>query len=274
MKNRMLIIGDGFVGSGLRESYESIYDVVITSRDVLDVSSKKSVKGFFDNHGFYEYVIYAAGIKDVKKCEEDPELAFLINAHGVEKVLLYAKCKKFIYISTDYVFDGNTGLYTENDKPNPTSVYGESKYLGENYTLKNSDNNIVVRTSGIYGKNCKWIPWLIQELKSDNKVVCYKDVVNSPTYIRDLAFMINRILESDYSGTIHLAGPNPIDRYLLFRKFSERFGLNTDNLQQGESNGKFPKNLSLCTKLYEKITNYRSLPVELGFMDLKNKGRL
>ncbi len=156
-------------------------------------------------------IIYAAGLTDVDQCEQKKNLASLLN-HRAPKMISQLANSKFIFISTDYVFDGVHGGYSEFDIPNPINYYGRTKLEGEREVMKASRNNAVIRVSGLYGINQtgsnKWLKSLqlpIIEVE-DNRFSC-------PTFIDDVATSIEQIIKLNMSGIFHLTGPNRMSRY-------------------------------------------------------------
>ncbi len=268
MLKKVLIIGNGFVGKNLFYFFNNKYDTTITNKEKLNVENEEKIKNYFYNKKF-DIIIYAAGNKNIKSCESDADKAYFINSYAINMISKYAKFEKLIYLSTDYVFDGKKGNYSELDSPNPVTVYGKSKMLGEQFTLNLNNKGIVVRTSGIYGKDCTWIEWLNKEIHSNNDIECFQDVFNTPTYVFDLANMINEIFINDFCGIINLCGLEIINRYELFKTFLNVNNFNTKNLIISKNDGTFPYNLSLNNDKYLKTFNYKPLSLNDGFRHLK-----
>lgn len=270
-KKTVLILGNGFIGKNLYRYFANRYDATITNQKEINITDNRSVKNYLYNKSF-DYIIYAIGLKNVNTCETYPQLAYDINANGIKYILSCLNSStKFIYISTDYVFDGISGYYTEEDACNPCTVYGKSKVLGESYSLQHP-NTIVVRTSGVYGIGCAWLDSLIQQLSNNQQVVCFSDVYNSPTYAINLAEMIEDILKIDFTGTIHLSGETKSNRYDLYRSVATIFSKNQDLLIRGtDSDQIFPKNISLNNKLYNSLTNKKSNTILYGLTRLFNE---
>ena len=264
MDYKLLVVGDGFIGKNLYRYYDKRLQTQLTNRVSLDLCSASSISKYFKQNRNYTHIIYAAGLKDIKRCEEYPGDAFEINAESVRRLLEVFTPKKFIYLSTDYVFDGDEGGYTEASVPNPKTVYGQSKLLGEWYTKIYADNSIIVRTSGVYGEGCPWLKWLISEATRAKKVVCYSDAYNSPTCVDNLAEMILDMIKIDYSGIINLTGPTAVNRYNLYRTVYKNCGFSLEELAPGTSAGSIPGNISLSTELYQKLTHKTPIHIEQG----------
>jgi dTDP-4-dehydrorhamnose reductase len=157
-----------------------------------------------------DLVIHAAGYTDVDGCERDPETAFQVNAQGTRRVAEgAAKANaRLIYISTDYVYDGKkTEPYTERDPVNPLNVYGRSKLLGEQEALAVCPEMLIIRTSwlyGVYGKN--FVKTILQLAGTQPEIRVVNDQRGSPTYARDLAGAIARLIRRDVRGLVHAGG--------------------------------------------------------------------
>lgn len=262
---KILILGDGFIGKNLFETFNPLVTTILTNKKTLDITSKDSIKNFFLINNNFSHIIYAIGLKDVSYCEKNPSDAFLINADGVKNVLEIFQPNKFIYISTDYVFDGKNGLYKEDSIPNPKTIYGKTKLLGEKYTEKYSKNSLIVRTSGVYGKGCKWLEWLLEASKGSEQISCFEDLYNSPTYVSDLALMILDMIKLDYSGIINLCGSESLNRFDLYNIIFTKYNIDNKKLTRGTSTGIIPKNISLDYNLYSKLTGKIPMKAEKGF---------
>lgn len=180
-------------------------DVLGIDIEDLDITNEEQVVQFF-NENNPDVIIHCAAYTAVDKAEDNISICMNVNVNGtkylVEQAIQY-DCK-FIYISTDYVFDGEkNGPYMVNDPQNPQSVYGKSKYLGELETLKHH-KHFIVRISWVFGKNgynfVKTMLKLAQEKKFLNIV---NDQFGSPTYTYDLSKLIVNLIKSDKYGIYH-----------------------------------------------------------------------
>lgn len=176
--------------------------------DITDYSSvTETVRGIRP-----DIVIHSAAYTNVDGCEENRSLAYRTNFLGTLNLVRAVSKEEgilFVYISTDYVFDGRKGLYVENDIPYPVNYYGLTKLLGEAISV-GYDESIIIRVSGLYGysptgkKN--FAVKTVEKLLRGEHVKAFKDQFLSPTYVPELARMIYELLLKDFRGTIHLAG--------------------------------------------------------------------
>lgn len=155
-----------------------------------------------------DVVINCAAWTNVDGCESDPDRAFAVNATGPEN--LAAACKeaggRFITISTDYVFDGRkTGFYTQDDEPNPESVYAASKLEGERRSALANDRSIIVRTGYIFGRGgTNFLCTVVDRAKRGEKLKAINDTFGTPTYAKDLAVRLRELAEIDKPGIYHV----------------------------------------------------------------------
>jgi dTDP-4-dehydrorhamnose reductase len=165
-----------------------------------------------------DILIHSAAYTDVDGCELNKAKAYRVNYLGTELLVkAFRDLEYFVYISTDYVFDGERGLYKEEDPPAPVNYYGLSKLLGETAVRAVlSGRSIVVRISGLYGysptgkKNFGIIA--LEKLLRREAVEAFVDQWLSPTYIRFLAGALVKLTELKPTGVLHLAGER-LSRY-------------------------------------------------------------
>lgn len=162
-----------------------------------------------------DIVVNCAAYVRVDDAEDFPDEAFAVNSIGARNVAI--ACEKInavnAYISTDYVFDGNKKKpYIETDHSNPVNVYGLSKYAGEIFTKNYSSKYYIFRLASLYGakgargKGGNFVETMIQKASNNEEIKVVDDMTMSPTYTRDAAKMINKIIENRIqSGLYHIA---------------------------------------------------------------------
>lgn len=167
-------------------------------KDDLDIADPEAIRKFFSKDA-YGVVINCAAYTAVDKAESEKEIAFNINGNGVGNLAKICKESgtKFVHVSSDFIFDGTISRpLREEDSPNPVSVYGASKLEGEKQALQNNSEALIVRSSWVYssfGNNfVKTILRLCKEKESLNIIY---DQVGTPTYARDLAEAILKIIQ-------------------------------------------------------------------------------
>jgi dTDP-4-dehydrorhamnose reductase len=156
-----------------------------------------------------DIVVNVAAYTDVDGCELDEEKAFAINAEGMKHVALAAsRCRaKVVYLSTDYVFDGNKREpYSESDPPRPLNVYGRSKLKGEQYVQEFVNDSLIIRTQWLYGRYGKnFVTSILRQAREKTVLSIVNDQIGSPTYTADLARAISVLIQFDSQGIFHVA---------------------------------------------------------------------
>ena len=157
-----------------------------------------------------DVVIHAASYTDVDGCERDPDRALRVNVEGTRRVAegVARATARLVYISTDYVFDGKKAEpYTERDPVNPLNVYGRTKWMGEQEALAACPEALVVRTSWLYGLHGKnFVKTILQLAATQQEIRVVNDQRGSPTYARDLAEVIAKLIQRHVSGVVHAGG--------------------------------------------------------------------
>jgi len=243
---RLLITGaSGLLGSKLAElavaQNHEVYSAYRRHKPIhgepirLDITDKNKVEKILGKIK-PDAVIHTAGLTDVDRCEEEKDEAWRANAEAARGIAAAAKsiAAHLTFVSTDYVFGGQKGLYTEEDEPNPISYYGYTKLKGEEYTKQNAAKWCIARTSGLYGwsghkKN--FACWVIDRLKQEKTVRVLKGQYSSPTLNTDLAEMLLEISQKGITGILHTAGATRVSRHECALKLAEVFGLNVDLIE-------------------------------------------
>lgn len=175
-------------------------------------------------------VIHAAAYTDVDGCEVNRELAWRLN---VEATVALARASAavgahVIYVSTDYVFDGERGLYGEGNLPNPVNYYGLTKLAGEAAVLAAGDF-AVARTSAVFGWGREWRPnfalYVLEVLRRGVEVKAAVDQFVSPTFNANLADMLLELAERGLGGVWHIAGATRTSRHQFAVEVAKAFGL-------------------------------------------------
>ncbi|GAH59083.1 unnamed protein product, partial [marine sediment metagenome] len=176
-----------------------------------------------------DIVIHCAALVDADGCETDIKDAFDVNTIGTGNVSIASKKAKstMVYISTDYVFDGEKNSpYLEYDIPNPISIYGISKYAGEQIVRHYLEKFFIVRTAWLYrrvGKN--FVNTIINLAKDKKELKVVNDQVGSPTYVPDLAKAISTLISTDYYGIYHITNSGKVSWYEFTKKILKYAGI-------------------------------------------------
>jgi dTDP-4-dehydrorhamnose reductase len=223
---KVVIIGTGGrLGSALMREYRERFEIVGFDREQLDLANHKQVKNSLTPLEF-DLIVNAVAFTNLDLCETHRDQAFAVNAEAPKILAEVCRDKnaKLIHFSTDYVFDGEKrDPYTEDDSPNPISVYAESKREGEKLVLQMDERHLVVRVSWVFGpERPSFVDMMIQRARETEQVVAVKDKFSAPTYTQDIARMLPQFFVSNavarvadpgraaitdrgYSGILHFA---------------------------------------------------------------------
>ena len=220
---RVLVTGaGGMVGRALCEFCEASGDTVFAfDRAALDIANIDAVREAV-NSTKPDAVINCAAWTDVDGCESDVERAFAANARGPENLAVASREANaaFVTISTDYVFDGTKeGFYTQDDRPNPISVYGRAKLEGEQRAQEANDASIVVRTGFIFGRGGKnFLSKVIELARRDQPMKAIGDAYGTTTYARDLVRRLRELAQLNHPGIFHVVNSGDGASYAEFAR--------------------------------------------------------
>ena len=214
---------------------------------------------------FPDLIINAAAFTNVDKSETEKETAWKINVTGVENIAFYSWTidAHLIHFSTDYIFNGKNGPYTEDDLPNPLGYYGRTKLASENSIRISGTKNTIIRTNVLYGpaKNGRpdFVKWVVNSLRDKKVIRIVTDQIGNPTYIDDLVAAINKIIKLKKEGIYNIGGREMISRYDFTLRIADYFGLDK----------------SLIQKIITKDLNQPALrPLKSGLVTLKAETEL
>ena len=194
-------------------------------------------------------ILHCAAPSSHPACEANPKLAFRVNAQASGEIAQAAENigATLIYISTDSVFDGLRGNYSEADPTNPFSVYGETKLQGEHFVLAET-NALIIRTN-FFG----WSPtnqrsileFFVSNLEQGKQVPGYTNVTTTSLYAQTLLTYIWQLHKSEQSGIFHVTSQDALTKWEYGQLVAETFALNPALIQPTESEQ--PRNISLDT---------------------------
>jgi dTDP-4-dehydrorhamnose reductase len=233
MKRILLVIGaKGMLGRDLmRALHSSFPDDEVVGWDIEEIDIQKEEESVFKIEKLRpDILIHIAAFTDVDGCERDEEKAFAVNAEGTKYMALAAsRCRaKLVYLSTDYVFDGNKREpYTESDLPHPLNVYGRSKFRGEQYVQEWVKNGLIIRTQWLYGRYGKnFVASILQQARVKRTLSIVNDQIGSPTYTVDLAKAISVLIQFDAQGIFHVANSDQCSWYAFGQAILNLSGVN------------------------------------------------
>jgi len=182
------------------------FHVIPATRAEFDITDLAATQAFIHKKAPH-VVIHPAAYTDVDGCETDKEKAFLVNAIGARNVAIATREieAKLVFISTDYVFDGKKeGPYLEYDLPNPVSVYGWSKLVGEQMVMQQNPRSFVLRISWLYGPHGKnFVKTMLSLVRTKEELRVVNDQRGTPTFAGDVARQIQALMQTDSYGVYH-----------------------------------------------------------------------
>ena len=202
MINILVTGGNGQLASCIKdfEKFHNHLNFIYTDYLELDITNKEDIVNFFNQNQKIDYCINCAGYTAVDKAELEEELANSINSIGAKNLAEVCKQNKatLIHISTDFVFDGTSSSgYLETDISNPISVYGATKFKGEQHIKEINPKHFILRTSWLYSEHGNNFMKTMLKLAKDRDVLnIVSDQIGTPTYATDLAEVIYKIITS------------------------------------------------------------------------------
>ncbi len=213
-----------------------------------------------------DVIIHAAAVTDVDLCEDRMELAFKVNGRATANVAEVANTIKsrLVYISTDYVFDGEKGsAYNEADKENPINIYGKSKLQGEEAVKSHMDKYFIVRTAWLYGhKGKNFIKSILSLANNNSLLTVVNDQQGCPTYGFDLSEAIYQLINNDSYGIYHFVNEGQATWYDFAEEICRVKGIEAKLLpissQELQRKARRPKNSSLNNNSGIKLREWQA----------------
>lgn len=265
---------DGLLGSRITELLEKKYTFTNISRSTgVDISKKEQVIPAV-THADGSFVLHLAAIANVDACEQDKQRGkdgdvWKINVEGTGYIADACKQakKKLIYISTDFVFDGQkvppAGGYTEEDKPNPINWYGVTKYEAEKLVQQSGTPYVIIRPAYPYGRRYAqkkdFVQAVLGRLESGQSVQALTDHIFTPTFLDDLVAAIDALIMHNAEGIYHVVGSQSLTPYDAGLTIAEVFGYDRSLIQKTTREEFFagramrPYNLSVRNDKIEKL---------------------
>jgi dTDP-4-dehydrorhamnose reductase len=208
-------------------------------------------------------IIHTAALTQVDWCESHPEETWRSNVEASRTLAQIARQigARMVYISTDSVFDGTRGYYSETDEPRPLNVYARSKLAGERAVLAELPDALIVRTV-IYGWNLQpkhsLAEWILSRLESGSEVQGFDDAVFSPILVNDLGSLLLELVERRASGVCHVAASEACTKFEFACAVAETFGFDPAqvrraSLRSSAMTASRPLNTSLDTALASRL---------------------
>jgi len=277
---RMLITGvSGLLGNNLAYYFKDKYDVLglynlhsVTIGGIYtekcELPDKNTICKIISEYKPH-IIIHCASLTNIDECEADKEFTRLVNVSATKNIVEAVSDKdvKLIYISTDSVYDGEKGNFSEDDEINPQNIYGQTKYEGELEVSKHS-TSLILRTN-LFGWNIQdkysLGEWILNELKAKKKINGFKDAYFSTIYTMELARIIDIAIRKNLAGVFNCGSIDSCSKYEFALKIADIFGLDKSlvtpiSIDESRLTAKRGKCLSLDMTKIQKALNYK-LPV-------------
>ena len=208
---------NGHVGRALVKMLDfEKYKFIATDKNEVDITNIESVHSFCKINR-PDIIINCSGLTDLQECEENPDLAYAVNAVGVRNIAQEAQeiGAKLIQISTDDVFsttETNTP-FNEFDPISPRSVYGKSKAAGEKFMRALMSRYVIIRSSWVYGLGKDYVRLVLEAAEKGGTFIAPSNQYSSPTSAKELAKVIMQFIENEYYGTYHVVCKGSCSRY-------------------------------------------------------------
>ncbi|KKP37677.1 MAG: dTDP-4-dehydrorhamnose reductase [Candidatus Roizmanbacteria bacterium GW2011_GWA2_32_13] len=218
---------DGLVGSRVVELLKNDFEFIPLPQAEMDITNIDQINTFLKNINF-DIFLHLAAYTNVLGAETNKELCYKINRDGTKNVfdVVKSKGKKFIYVSTDFVFDGNNPPYFEDSTPNPAGVYANSKYQGEKVI---GSESIIVRIAYPYRAAFEtkrdFFRTFKTYLEQKKPLTMITDSRMTPTFIDDIAYGLKYLFNNYFSGIFHLVGSQSYSPFEAALLIAEKFDL-------------------------------------------------
>jgi len=215
------------VGSRIVELLNPDFQFIPLYQSKMDITEKPQVQKKLSNLDF-DIFLHLAAYTNVAGAEQHKELAYKINRDGTRNIfeIVDNKKKKFIYVSSDFIFDGKNPPYFEDSKPNPQDVYASSKYAGEKIV---KDRAMIIRIAYPYRADFASKKDFFRTFKSlleqNKRLVAINDSLLTPTFIDDIAYCLKYLINNFSPEIFHLVGSAPLSPYRAAIQIADKFSL-------------------------------------------------
>jgi dTDP-4-dehydrorhamnose reductase len=243
--HKLLLTGsNGFLGTHFNNLLHKQYNIVgiynTTKNELIpesynvDITNANALKELIIKIE-PQIIVHTAAISSIAQCEKNEENAYAVNVTASIQLATLAKQlnAQFVFCSTDLVFDGTKGNYTETDTPNPINKYAEQKYIAEQNIVEANENVIISRLPLMIGENKNGFAGVIAEMQYKNKqseaMHLFTNEYRTPALVQDVVKGIKILLDKKATGIYHIAGTQKMNRLSIAQYVKEKYNL--ENLQ-------------------------------------------
>ena len=211
---RILVTGGkGQLASSFSSLFFENYKIYSYNKQDLDITNIKNVENVI-NEVKPDIILNCAAMTDVDLCEINEDDCYKVNFKSINN-FKNSFDGLFIHLSTDYIFNGRSGPYFENDNPDPINIYGRYKLNSEILVNKLFKKNIILRTNILFSKNSKasFVSWVLYNLKNRKNISVIDDQFNNPISVEDCSRIIDKLISNNCYGIFHAGTNKVISRY-------------------------------------------------------------
>lgn len=214
----------------------------------------------------FSHAVICSSVTEMDLCKTEPEKTYAINVTGTKKLIsqLFDSGIIPVFISTDYVFDGSRGNYSEEDERKPVLAYGKQKKEVEDYLMGSGKNYLLVRSAKLYDVtgDDKVITGLARELKAGKQLSMATDQIFSPTYVSDVCCAIEILIDRNITGCYHVCSDKAISRYELAMIVKKELGIKEGgvkpcSIKELKFEDERPLNTSMNNKRFKELTGFK-----------------
>lgn len=246
----------GLVGSRIVDLLKNDFNFIPLLANQVNITDKQKVSDFINDKDF-DIFLHLAAYTNVNGAEFEKDLAYNINVEGTKNVFnsVLNKNKKFIHISTDFVFSGvdKDKIYYEEDTPHPNGIYGKTKLQGEKLVKGKA---MIVRLSypfrAYFDEKKDFVSSIRSVLESGQEINVVTDSILTPTFIDDIAFALKHLLNNFDTNIYHLVGSSNISPFNAVKLIALKFGLDS-NLIKPTSFASYFKEYAVIRPQYSSI---------------------
>lgn len=286
-KNIIIFGGNSFLGGYLRDFFSqrgkflggTYYPAQAQGLQCFDLT-KDDLNSLKINFKKAKYAIICAAITRPDACKENESESYEINVTGTKKLLeqLFELNIFPVFFSSEYVFNGEKGNYTETDELTPNTVYGSHKQIIENFLLKSGKSFLIPRLGKVFSLNPKEgtiLTSIAKQLKNNETIKCAEDQIFCPTYVKDLAEVLNLALEKNLSGLYNMASPEYFSRFQIAQMIKSQLKIESGkiiscSIKEMEFKDARPLNTSLNSDKLLKATGFKFTKLKECINELKN----
>lgn len=240
MKTSLVIGASGFIGNILfhklesKARYGTCFNYMQDQFSILDITNDRETSLFCEKVA--PDIIYNLGaLPNVEWAEENIQECRCVNVNAVKNLVQAANLSaaKLVHFSTDYIFDGLAGPYSEDASPNPVNIYGQAKLDAENYIKENCHDWLIIRVTVVYGwesRGKNFISALIDKLSNKQTMKIPIDQIGSPTFADNMLDIVVHLAENDFTGVYNVSGDEVMDRFTFAKIAAEVFELDSSLL--------------------------------------------